>query len=160
MVGGVGTGGTLTGVGTVIKAKKPSMKVVAVEPEESAVIGGGKPGSHKIQGLGAGFIPKNLDRSVVDEVQSVNSADAFAMAKRLIKEEGVPVGISSGAAMIAALKVAARPENKGKMIVVIIPSYTERYLSTLLAEEERKIATQLPVESVDEQWLSRVGLTE
>ncbi len=157
VVGGVGTGGTLTGVGTVLKAKKPSVRIIAVEPEESPVISGGKPGPHKIQGIGAGFIPKNLDMSVVDGIEKVTSEEAIAMARRLIKEEGIPVGISSGAAFVGALRVAAKPENQGKKIVVIIPSYTERYLSTLLAEEERKLAAGLPVQTVDQQWLDRAG---
>ncbi len=157
VVGGVGTGGTLTGIGTVLKKKKPGLKIVAVEPEESPVISGGKPGPHKIQGIGAGFVPKNLETSVVDSVEKVKSEEAFAMARRLIKEEGIPVGISSGAAFSAAVRVASRPENQGKKIVVIIPSYTERYLSTLLAEEERKRAAELPVQTVDQQWLDRAG---
>lgn len=157
VVGGVGTGGTLTGIGTVLKKKKPGLQIVAVEPEESPVISGGKPGPHKIAGIGAGFIPKNLETSVVDSVEQVKSEEAFAMARRLIKEEGIPVGISSGAALVAALRVASKPENHGKKIVVIIPSYTDRYLSTLLAEEERKRAAELPVQTVDQQWIDRAG---
>lgn len=145
VVAGVGTGGTLTGVGSVLKKKKPSVKMIAVEPAESAVISGGAPGPHKIQGLGAGFIPKNLDMSLVDGVEKVSSDDAIAMAKRVIKEEGIPVGISGGAAIAAALRQAALPANKGKMIVVVLPSYTERYLSTLLAQDAREKAQALTV---------------
>lgn len=157
VVCGVGTGGTATGVGEVLKAKKPGVKIIAVEPVESAVISGDKPGPHKIQGIGAGFIPANLNRGVVDEVERVSSDEALATARRLIKEEGIPVGISSGAAVAAALRVAAKPENKGKRIVVIIPSYSERYLSTLLAEKERADATGLKVSVVDDKYLARVG---
>lgn len=137
LVAGVGTGGTITGVGEVIKSKKPSFKCVAVEPADSPVIGGGKPGPHKIQGIGAGFIPKNLNTEIVDEVIRVQNEDAFAMARRLSKEEGILCGISSGANVWAAIQYAQRPENKGKMIVTIAPSTGERYLSTPLAAEAR-----------------------
>ncbi len=156
LISGVGTGGTSTGVADVIKAKKPSFKLVVVEPSESAVISGGAPGPQKIQGLGAGFIPKNLDTKLIDRIEKVSSEESIAMARRLNKEEGVPAGISSGAAMIAALRVAALPEAKGKVIVVIIPSSSERYLSTLLAEQERAQAAALVVQAVDEKLLAGV----
>ncbi len=135
LVAGVGTGGTITGVAEVIKGKKPSFKAVAVEPADSPVLSGGKAGPHKIQGIGAGFIPEILNREVIDEVVTVSNEDAFAMARRMAKEEGIPVGISSGAAVWAALEVAKRTENSGKLLVAIIPSCGERYLSTPLAEE-------------------------
>ncbi len=157
LVSAIGTGGTATGVGAVLKGRKPSFQVIAVEPVESPVISGGKPGPHKIQGIGAGFVPKNLDTKLVDAIEQVSSDEALTMSRRIIKEEGIPVGISSGAAVAAALRVAGRPENKGKKIVVIIASYTERYLSTLLAEQERTQAAQLQVSAVDEKYLSRVG---
>jgi cysteine synthase A len=155
-IAGVGTGGTITGVGEILKERRPACEVIAVEPFESSVISGEKPGPHKIQGIGAGFIPKNLNRKIIDGVMRVSSEEALATARRLIKEEGIPVGISSGAAVCAALQVAARPENKGKTLVVIVPSYTERYLSTLLAEQERAAAAQLPVETVSETYLQQV----
>jgi len=136
-VAGVGTGGTITGVGEVIKAKKPGFKVVAVEPVDSAVISGGKPGPHKIQGIGAGFIPKNLNTSIIDEVITVSNDDAFAMGRRLAKEEGILCGISSGANVWAAIQYARHPENKGKLIVTVAASTGERYLTTPLAAEAR-----------------------
>ncbi|WP_439501299.1 cysteine synthase A [Aminobacter ciceronei] len=133
-VAGIGTGGTITGVGQVIKARKPSLHVVAVEPEGSPVLSGGQPGPHKIQGIGAGFAPKVLDTSVYDEIIKVSNEDAVANARLVARLEGVPVGISSGAALQAAVIVGSRPENAGKNIVVVIPSFAERYLSTVLFE--------------------------
>lgn len=133
-IGGVGTGGTITGVSEVIKAKKPGFKAIAVEPAASPVLSGGQPGPHKIQGIGAGFVPDVLNTKVIDEVIQVTNDDAFAMARRLAKEEGILCGISSGAAAWAALEVARRPENKGKLIVVVLPDTGERYLSTALTE--------------------------
>jgi len=137
IVAGVGTGGTITGVAEVIKERKPSFKAVAVEPTASPVLSGGNPGPHKIQGIGAGFVPSILNTKLVDEIIQVTNDEAFAMAKRLIREEGILCGISSGGNVAAALKVAARPENKGKLIVAIIPSTGERYLSTDLFAEYR-----------------------
>jgi cysteine synthase A len=134
LVGGVGTGGTLTGVGEVIKARRPGFQVVAIEPEASPVLSGGKPGPHKIQGIGAGFVPDVLNTEIIDRIIQVSNDDAFAMARRLAKEEGLMVGISSGAAATAALQVAA--ENPGKLIVFIVPSNGERYLSTVLYSDE------------------------
>ena len=130
IVAGVGTGGTITGVAEVIKSRNPDFKAFAVEPADSPVISGGQPGPHKIQGIGAGFIPKNLNMDIVDGVEQVSNEEAFAMARRLADEEGIPGGISSGAAMTAALRVAAREDMAGKRIVVIIPSMAERYMST------------------------------
>ncbi len=156
VVSGVGTGGTLSGIGEVLKAKKPSVKMIAVEPMESPVISGGKPGPHKIQGIGAGFIPLNLNIKLIDETLQVSSDEALAIARQVIKKEGIPVGISSGAAITAALRVAARPESQGKLIVAIIASSTERYLSTLLAEQERTISANLPITSVEDSYLKRV----
>ncbi|MDF0594059.1 cysteine synthase A [Methanotrichaceae archaeon M04Ac] len=132
LVAGVGTGGTITGVADVIKSRKPGFKAIAVEPAASPVLGGGKPGPHKIQGIGAGFVPDVLKLDLVDEIVPVTNEDAFATARRLAKEEGLVVGISCGAAAWAALSVAARPENRGKLIVVILPDTGERYLSTEL----------------------------
>jgi cysteine synthase A len=134
LISGVGTGGTLTGVGEVIKPRKPSFRVVAVEPEDSPVLSGGLPGPHKIQGIGAGFVPEILKKDLIDEVVRVSNQRAFETARRVASLEGIPVGISSGAALAAALEIGARPENEGKLIVAILPSFAERYLSTALFE--------------------------
>ena len=134
VISGVGTGGTITGVGQVLKQRKPSVRVIAVEPTASPVLSGGEPGPHKIQGIGAGFIPVNVDRSVIDGVEQVSNEDAFDMARRVARVEGVPVGISSGAALVAAFRQATLEENAGKTIVAIVPSFAERYLSTALFE--------------------------
>ena len=137
LVSGVGTGGTLTGVAEVIKKRKPSFRAIAVEPKDSPVLTGGRPGPHKIQGIGAGFVPEVMNMKIIDEIIQVTNGDAFMMTRRLAKEEGLLCGISSGAAVWAALEVAKRPESTGKLIVTIIPDTGERYLSTALADEAR-----------------------
>lgn len=139
LVAGVGTGGTITGVGEVIKQRKPSFQVVAVEPINSSVLSGGRPGPHKIQGIGAGFVPKVLNQDLIDEVISVRDDEAIAYGRRLAKEEGILSGISSGAALCAAVKIAQRPENAGKLIVMIQPSFGERYLSTPLFQDPEPV---------------------
>lgn len=143
LVAGVGTGGTLTGVAEVIKAQKPSFKAIAVEPASSPVISGGKPGSHTIQGIGAGFIPDVLEKTLIDEVITIMDEEAIYYGRRLAKEEGILSGISSGAALAAALRVGRRPENAGQLIVVIQPSFGERYLSTPLYRDTEVL--EMPV---------------
>ncbi len=148
LIAGVGTGGTLTGVGEYIRPKKPAFKIVAVEPKDSPVLSGGKPSPHKIQGIGAGFIPEILRTDFIDDIVQVATDDAVVMARRLAKEEGLLVGISCGAAAWAAIEVAKRPENAGKLVVVVLPDFGERYLSTILFESLRNQAQQMPTEAV------------
>jgi cysteine synthase A len=150
LISGVGTGGTLTGVCEYIKPKKPTFKAVAVEPADSPVLSGGKPSPHKIQGIGAGFVPKILKTDYIDEIVTVTNDDAVNMARQLAKEEGLLVGISSGAAVVAALKVAGRKENAGKLVVVVLPDFGERYLTSVLFQSLRDQAMQIPTATLPE----------
>lgn len=157
VVSGVGTGGTISGVGEYLKQKKSKVQMVAVEPTESPILSGGKAGPHKIQGIGAGFVPEILDRNVIDQIEQISSAEALVCAKDVIQKEGIPVGISSGAAIGVALRLAQSGKFKGKTIVVVVASSSERYLTTALAEQESQQAKALDVSEVSEEWLNKAS---